>query len=210
MPYATRLIGRRFGLLSVIAKTPERREKYIVWRCLCDCGQEILVTTHDLQSGRKKYCSRTQHPPIRKNKIRLDRRTYSTWRKMLRRCDSPHKPCYKGVRVCGRWREFNLFVADMGLRPQGAWTLDRIDNTKGYEPGNCRWASPRTQHKNRATSVFVEYKGEKWYLVELCEILGKKYSVVKGRLRSGWGIIDALEKPVRRHVKRTNALQSHR
>jgi hypothetical protein len=52
------------------------------------------------------------------------------------------------VAVCDRWRKFAHFLEDMGARPEGT-TLDRIDNGKGYEPGNCRWATRSMQNANR-------------------------------------------------------------
>lgn len=73
---------------------------------------------------------------------------------MLSRCTNPQSKSFKdyggrGITVCERWSEFLNFYADMGQRPSPKHSIDRIDNERGYEPGNCRWETRQVQNLNR-------------------------------------------------------------
>lgn len=79
--------------------------------------------------------------------------TYSSWADMRKRCTNPSARNFRfyggrGITVCERWRSFAAFLADMGERAPGL-SLERIDNSAGYHPGNCRWATHREQCRNR-------------------------------------------------------------
>jgi hypothetical protein len=86
---------------------------------------------------------------------------YEVWSSMLKRCDNPSCASFKdyggrGISVCPEWYDFNTFLNDVGLRPEGRlpsgrpmFTLDRVDNDGNYEPGNVRWATPEQQANNR-------------------------------------------------------------
>ena len=79
---------------------------------------------------------------------------YVVWVCMLRRCENVNDPAYinygaRGIVVCERWQHFRFFVEDMGVRPEPNLTIERVDNSKGYEPGNCIWDTRSNQCVNR-------------------------------------------------------------
>jgi hypothetical protein len=86
---------------------------------------------------------------------------YTTWEGMIQRCCNPNNSSYNryggaGITVCSRWRKSaRSFIEDMGPRPEN-FTLDRINNNRGYTPENCRWASRATQELNKTNDF---YKG---------------------------------------------------
>lgn len=79
---------------------------------------------------------------------------YAVWVAMRQRCHNPKSQNYRhyggrGIKICERWDSFKNFIEDMGRRPDGKYSLDRIDVNGNYEPSNCRWATPTQQSVNR-------------------------------------------------------------
>jgi hypothetical protein len=91
---------------------------------------------------------------------------YFRWYAIKNRCNRPEAPDYhryggRGITLCKHWMVFANFIADVGQPPFKGAQLDRIDNDKGYEPGNVRWATASEQQLNSRTAVFVEVDGER-------------------------------------------------
>lgn len=90
---------------------------------------------------------------------------YQSWCSMRARCrgtTARDRKYYtdRGIKVCERWEDsFSEFLADMGERAPGT-TIDRIDNSGNYEPGNCRWADKFTQASNRPSAYKIPVGGD--------------------------------------------------
>lgn len=143
--------GERFGRLTV---TTTRVPSQTHVECVCDCGTAHRVVAYNW--GRTRSCGCLQREEVaRRSTIhgRSGTPSYTCWWNMIQRCSDPRNKywlCYggRGITVCDRWTVFVHFYADMGDRPPGL-TLDRIDNERGYFPGNCRWATPAEQARNK-------------------------------------------------------------
>lgn len=124
-----------------------------------------------------------------------------TWTHMLARCNEPADPAYdkygaKGIKVCERWHDFELFYADMSPRPDGK-TLDRWPDGKGnYEPSNVRWATPDEQIRNRNMTRWITRDGETMCLKDWTRRFGLRYNTIQERVKKGWPVELALSMPV--------------
>ena len=164
------LTGNRIGRLTVqkrVGNHPKFKKK-VRWECLCACGKKIITTSDALLRPKHiKSCGCwtrevtrmifTRHGESRRHKSTPE---YRIWQGMKARCFRVTNPAYpnyggRGITMCERWaNSFEAFLEDMGRRPSSRRSLDRIENDKGYEPGNCRWATPRTQSNNRRLFIY--------------------------------------------------------
>jgi hypothetical protein len=129
---------------------------------------------------------------------------YLTWLNMKRRCHETHNPAYpryggRGIAVCDRWRHsFVAFLGDMGPKPGPRHSIERIDNDRGYEPGNCRWATPLEQSRNKRNSRLITAFGETKTLSEWADDPRARavYGVIEVRIRKfSWDAETAISTP---------------
>lgn len=165
-------LKEKYNRLTIIKELERRNKKDRRVLCLCDCGNHLEVNLESIKQGGTKSCGciRKETP---NNKIHGLTKTieYRTWRGMKGRCynmnDKRNFKDYggRGIKVCDRWLEpkgvgFMNFLSDMGKRPEGKYSLDRIDVNGNYEPTNCRWADDFQQAKNKRTPVYTQPRGK--------------------------------------------------
>lgn len=115
---------------------------------------------------------------------------YATWVNMRQRCNNPRNPMYphyggRGIRVCSRWNDFHQFVRDVGSRPDPEMTLDRMDNDRGYEPMNVRWATPVQQANNRSDNRHLRAGETDKTMANWGRQAGVEADTIHFRLKSG-------------------------
>jgi hypothetical protein len=199
------LCGRRFARWHVVSFAGTDLRRKALWNCVCDCGVERAVLADSLLRGDSASCGCLSREKARAAGDRTRTHgmtrttTHTIWMGMIQRCHNPNaKDFYRygarGITVCDRWRKFENFFADMGERPQGK-TLDRIDNSRGYEPENCRWATPAEQTRNSRLVRNVTINGRTQCLIDWTREIGMKLGTVRGRLNRGWPVELALTTP---------------
>ena len=197
--------GERYGRLTVLWREANRVEPSgavrAQWRCLCDCGGAIVVSGQGLSRGHTRSCGCLQREKVPKHGMSRTK-VYRNWVAMRQRCENPNHQHYHlyggaGKTVCERWKDFVNFYADVGDCPPGM-TLDRIDGSRGYEPGNVRWASRQQQANNRIDNVFLTHAGQTMTLAEWGRVSGLGKAIVTMRYRLGWPPERLLTEPPRR------------
>jgi hypothetical protein len=196
--------GQVYGRLTVQHLDPDRRrgpDRHLRWVCLCVCGRTAVVTGKQLRSGKTRSCGCLARETARRTATKHGgsaSREYLIWKGMKTRCSNPKADSFpryggRGITVCERWsRSFADFLVDMGPAPPGM-TIERVDNSLGYGPGNCRWATGAEQQSNRRNNVLITLDGETRTLAEWCRIKGVNYFTARTRIISGVAPARALD-----------------
>jgi hypothetical protein len=188
------MLGKKFGKLTVIEESSQRKGNAICWVCRCDCGNITKPLNGTLlRSGQVKSCGCLV---IEGNKARNTKhgcrktRLYSIWANMKRRCYGVHASGYeryggRGITVCKEWKnDFQAFYDwAMSHGYSDGLTIDRIDVNGNYEPSNCRWETLQNQQRNRRNTILIEDNGELKTVLQLSQEKGISKDILYRRYK---------------------------
>ena len=162
------MTGRVVGRLLVIEECGRDSRGEALWRCRCECGNEIIVLGSNLRNEHTTSCGcykreRASEDHTKHGMYRT--RLYGIWIGILARVGihkgAPEKDKHnyqdRGITVCDEWLIFENF-RDWALSHgyKEGLQIDRIDNDKGYCPENCRWVTPKENMNNRRNTIRLE------------------------------------------------------
>lgn len=176
MRYKIILKDKVFGRLKAIEECKSvsgNKSKSIHWKCICECGKEVVIDGAHLRRGTIKSCGCYKAEKDRERFIKMNTshgmtnsQEHKTWMGMISRCYQKNTKTYKnygarGISVCDRWLySFENFFEDMGTKIGKEYSLDRFpDNNGNYEKNNCRWATIDQQNTNRRSNKWITYSG---------------------------------------------------
>ncbi|WP_198432732.1 hypothetical protein [Burkholderia ubonensis] len=206
-------VGEKFNRLTVLGDAPyhEGNKNRRVY-AQCECGAVRDYVLSEVRLGKTKSCGCIQregecyrkHGHTKGKKFSPE---YHSWASMMTRCTNPKSSKYadyggRGILVCERWHDFENFLADMGLRPEGT-TLERKEVNGNYEPGNCIWATRKRQSNNTRANTVLEYAGRHQSIADWASEFGLAYNTLIARIhRLKWPIEKALKTPPRPLARR--------
>lgn len=194
--------GMKFGRLTVISRGENDAAGQARWNCQCECGNTTLVRGFQLRSGQIKSCGclsvekfldRVKTHGLSKDENGKPTRLYKLYQGMKHRCYNPNDKEYKrygnqGITVCDEWihnfQAFYDWAMANGYRDD--LTIDRIDNSMGYSPDNCRWATLQEQAVNRRNVIKLTMNGETKTLKEWSQIVNIDPATLRWRHLQGW------------------------
>lgn len=196
------LTGQRFGRWTVLRQAGNSPRGAALWHAVCDCGNSGTPMGGDLRHGKSRSCGCLQREAGGLNNLThggSGTRLHRIWKGIKGRCGA--NEVYRHVTICPQWQEFSAFAEWAKSSGYEEWlTIDRIDNEKGYEPSNCRWATKETQSQNRRF-VHRAPDGRAWSAI--AKEHGITTMLMHGRVHEGWPIEMAATLPRGTQYKRS-------
>jgi len=178
----------RLTFVSMLDKKSADGHRIALWQC--ECGKHAEIIASRVRSGYTRSCGclLSECKPNLTHGMKYTG-TYSSWSSAKDRATNPsskdfHRYGAVGIGMAERWLNFENFLADMGERPGGT-SIDRIDGTKGYEPGNCRWATSREQARNRKAFTIIATPNGVMPLVDYAASIGITRGAAHLRMKRG-------------------------
>ena len=205
------ILGQRFGRLVVIEKSEPFRNKdgsiqCAGWKCLCDCGNYVVVRSNSLKMKGTKSCGcLNKEKPSNNVKHHMSTsKIYSKYKGMLARCNNPQNAHYlyyggKGIRVCDEWTGKDGFLNFYNWAIVNGYkdelSIERMNIDGNYCPENCKWIPRHEQAYNKSNSFIVNG-------VSIAKLSREKGIVpphiARSRIKLGWNIEDATSIPIMR------------
>lgn len=188
-------VGTKFGHWTFISMDGASR-----YQVQCCCGVTRTVRAQDVRTGHSTSCGcrgKGFTPTTCGSSLRRKHGTdygdkcYRAWRNAKNRVANPLAKKFltygaAGIGMDPKWfSSFEEFRSAVGEPPSPAHSLDRIDNLKGYVPGNVRWATASEQSLNRRCVVAITFQGVTKPLVVWCEQLGIDEKAARRRHQRG-------------------------
>jgi hypothetical protein len=169
------LTDKQFNDWTVISRAPNAGTA-TCWYCRCVCGVERPVQAAHLVSSASKSCgcrpaNIKTHGETRGGVLK---KKYRTWRYIRNRClnpDNKDADIYFGL-LCDEWLVYENFDRDVPDPPDDSYSIDRIKNELGYQPGNVRWVTMAEQHRNQTNNRWIEFNGRTQLLTDWAKELG--------------------------------------
>jgi hypothetical protein len=121
---------------------------------------------------------------------------------MKTRCDNPNALGYenyggRGISYEPNWKLFEGFAADMGGTYKPGLFLERVDNEKGYNKENCKWATRFENNNNKRSVIRITHGGATHTMSQWARIKGIRYTTLYMRIKTyRWSINKSLNTPV--------------
>lgn len=126
---------------------------------------------------------------------------YRAWLDIKKRCLNPNNASYpryggRGITMYEPWQtDVKAFIAHVGRRPSPKHSIDRIDNARGYEPGNVKWSTTAEQLMNRRNTRTITYNGETRCLADWARVVGISAPAMRYRVNQGWSPERCMDPP---------------
>lgn len=104
---------------------------------------------------------------------------------------------HRHIKFDDRLKDFRDWLIHLGLRPASGWSVHRMSNYKGYQPGNLKWATKPEQTEMRNVTKWHDVNGKKLTTQKFADFLGVSYTCLYKRLQRGWTVqrlLDAQKK----------------
>lgn len=192
-----------FGRLTVIERASNIGDRRTTWLCKCICGNEKVIESCSLHSGKTKSCGRLLSERMKETKFKHGfdgDRLWSIWKSMIKRCYNKSHKAYdryggRGISICCEWKDNFLSFRDWSLNNGYAenLTIDRKDNDGNYEPNNCRWTIDEVQNYNKSNTIHITINSFTKNISEWSTISGIPKKLIYDRFKRGWKGIDLLK-----------------